>query len=210
MKSFQAAFVATFVFMAATAGQAIAAPVVLDFEELPDPPVLGGVHSYGPEIIENGFKLITGTAFGGFASWPTNSVSYTGSKAIFSNSFGATTTLIQENGGAFSIASMDMTFTSGIINPLAEFNITFNGTTASSALVQQTFTIGPGFMPSMQTLNFSAAFGNIVSLSWTHVDQTYQFDNVNLDNAPALPVPAGLPLLGFGLSCMWLRRRIRP
>lgn len=192
--------------LAASLNSAVAAPVTLDFEGLANASF--PLSTYGNTVVEDGFVLSTNASFGGFATWAPGTIHYTGSNALFGNTVGSTTVLTQQNSDPFSIASMGITFTNGGINPVAEFDLTFFGTKVGSGTVQQTFTIGPGFNPSLQTILFSGAFSGLASLSWTHPSQTFQFDNVVVDGAAAsVAAPAAFALLGFGLFGLATRRR---
>jgi hypothetical protein len=183
-----------------------AAPVVIDFEGLPDTPESGGAMFYGTSVVEDGFEFTTNASFGGFAVRTPTGLAYTGSKALFANTIGAFTALAQQNGNPFAIFSIDLAFT----NPgqTGTADVTFTGVKSDTSIVQQIFTVGPGFVPAMQTFNFSSDFGDIVSLTWLQGSASMQFDNINADTeAVAAPAPAPLGLALFGLAGITALRR---
>lgn len=185
---------------------ALAAPVTLDFEGLANASF--PLSTYGNTVIEDGFVLTTNASFGGFGTWAPGTIHYTGSNALFANTQGAFTTITQQNADPFSIASIALAFTDGGINPIATSDVTFFGTKLNNTVVQQTFTVGPGFNPAMQTFNFSNAFIGLATLMWQHPSNTLQFDNVVVDGAAVtVPAPTALAVLGFGLLGLRVRRR---
>jgi len=184
-------------------GTAHAAPVTLDFESFPNPPGGSGIVSHGNTIVENGFVLSTNAAFGGFASYSSSSIFYTGSVAMFANQANGSVVLTQDGGGAFSIESIALATTNLLPsgNPLV-----ITGVRSDTSIVQQAFSYGA----TIEVYSFTSGFTDLVSLSWTQdPSNNVQFDNIVVDNAPVAVPVAGQAMLMLLCAPLLLRARRR-
>jgi hypothetical protein len=178
---------------------------VIDFESIPD----GGFACFGggcafPDspFVEDGFVLTAE----GFASWDTDNLSYTGSRALFNDFIGDPTFLTVSGGGAFTLSSIDLSeayFTGGPVS------VTFVGTRSNSSTLSVTFALDGVF--GNETFVFSAAWTDLVSVSWNQDPEFHQFDNIVVEAAGAVPEPGPLTLFGLGALSLGLaaRRRAR-
>ena len=146
----------------------------IDFDDLNE--VVTGQFVVGTTYTEDGALL---SAFsesgetGGFLTFSSESGFFEGSTALFLSNVEGTTTLSLEDGGAFTLESIDADELVGV-----EGDITFTGTTSGGGTVTQTFTLDgeDGF----ETLEFSADFTDLVSVSWDQELPLHQFDNIVL------------------------------
>lgn len=198
--------------LAGWTGTANAAPVTMDFDSLPVSPTTA-VITFGGVIEEDGFRLTTSTAFGGFGSFNNpSSPFYTGSTAIFSNLGGGVTTLTQINGNPFTMSAINLAFRGPRIVGQAT-SLTFTGLTTTGT-VSQTFNYNQETVVPISSENFffGAGFTDLLSVSWVQGSEGHQFDNIVVDGSPSVDVAApatlglfGAALLGFGVA----RRRRR-
>lgn len=154
----------------------------------------------------------TGTPTGhpdAFASFHTGSPFYAGSTALADSRADDQILFTTVNPGTFSITSIDL---SALYPPTENLTVggepisgpgvsevTFIGTTATSAIVTDTFTVDSfGFT----TFDFTPDFTDLVSLKWTQVADFHQFDNLTVDFVPAkggVPEPGAPIALLFGV-----------
>ena len=176
------------------ASQANAATITFD-QFADDLAGQSGVVFFSHDISESGFTLSdtdpNGGSFG-FAALGDQSSSYTGSVAL-QNGFQDSTTLTQDNGGAFDLNSIDLEK----FGTDAE-TVTFTGLTSTGDTVTQDFLLpgNPDFV--LDTYTFSDDFNSVVSASWIFdTDFSYQFDNINVS---PVPLPGAVVLFGSGLA----------
>ena len=98
---------------------------------------------------------------------------YAGSTGMYNNTTGATTELVQEGGGRFSVQSIDL----AILNTSGPVSVTFRGFLNGNLVAMQTFTTT--FSDNVfETFCFSDDFLNIDSLQWSQDAPFHQFDNI--------------------------------
>ncbi|AFL74558.1 PEP-CTERM sorting domain-containing protein [Thiocystis violascens] len=164
-----------------------ASPVTvnIDFEALAtngsDSPTVGASHA------EQGF-LVTNDEFA--TDGLTSPFYLGGSTYIYSDTPNSTISLINTQGFAFSMQSIDLA-------ELMDFDVsvTFIGTKADTSTVQQTFTLDG--QSGFETFAFNSDFDRLASLSWGQTADFHAFDNINLE--VTVPAPATILLLGSGL-----------
>ena len=131
---------------------------------------------------------------GAFAVEGTLSPNYQGSTALWE--IYDFTRLLQVDGGAFDLASIDLTAFSVGLNR----TVNFTGTKADFSTVTQSFTTDA--LSGFQTFTFDSGFTNLTEVQlWN--DGIVQFDNVNVTPVPwetdALPVVGSTVLFGLGI-----------
>lgn len=153
--------------------RSVSGDVVLDFEEITGPDEVLHLDTY----TRDGFVVSGSGPF--VAVIDPASIWWSGSKALFNNIMGGTTTLAREDGGLFRLASLDL----AELPPFgpAPRIITFTGTRADGSQVVETVTTdgSAGF----ETATFSS-FHAVTSVMWAQEADFHQFDNVTL-GAPA-------------------------
>ena len=170
---------------------------------------IGSGGSVATTYTEKGFTLdaLTPNDYG-FAVWGTLHPSYLGSTALFNNTVGGVTRLTQVGGGAFDLASIDLTSLSGD----SSGTVDFTGTKADSRTVTQSFTTD-NLLSTLETFTFNSDFTNLTQVTWTlDLSNIHQFDNINV--TPAVTVPwetDALPVVGstvlFGLG-IWGKHKL--
>jgi hypothetical protein len=180
------------------------------------------LYPYGGDMTalyqENGYTLtnnaasvfnnqaITDVSFGW---WGINSTNFAGSLGFFTNYWPLTVTLTKDEGGSFSMYSIDLSR----MGLLAQYgapgirSVIFNGIKFDNTTVTQTFTYSDAV--AFQTFLFSGDFKDLKSLSWAPASQTitagigvqyYQFDNITMYPLSAsVPLPPSALLLVPGL-----------
>lgn len=102
-----------------------------------------------------------------------------GTTSVNPNSCSATATLTAENGGTFSLYSMDL----AELNGDEVVSVTFEGTTASGAHVYQAFQLDGKI--GFQNFKFDESFEHLQSVSWLQGDcienMPHMFDNVAVE-----------------------------
>ena len=203
-----AAFLAIFLILPATHAQS----AVMGFEGLAsagnfnNPPI-----PVASPYDEAGFRLTETPAGFGFSNYNTNSQFFPGSTSLQGATSGRTIVLTQIGRGPFSLNSISLS-TVNILAP-TPFALAFTGVLAGGGTVMTTFNL-PGKLP-LENYNFPLSFNNLTSVSWMQggggLGPGHQFDNVTLNQAIDVPVPATLPLLGIGLALTgfvgWRRKR---
>ena len=161
--------------------------ITIDFESLAhtDSNVMAHLEPYS----EDGFILTA--PVGNLLSNGTLRINFSGSTALFNGFVGGVQRISKDDGGAFSLISVD----------LSELNRTqptqvFTGFLAEGGTVTQQFTLdGVAFGP--ETFVFGSSFGNLTAVEWG--GSAIQYDNIvvgppNDVDIPALPTPAVLAL----------------
>lgn len=150
----------------------------------------------GNTYTEKGFTFdapLPNTYFGVFG---TSDPRYPGSTALFNNNLDAIIRLTQVGGGAFDLASIDLTnLGSGLSTTVA-----FMGFKADLSTVIQSFTTDT--LISLETFTFNSGFTNLTKVEWLQGDPSHQFDNVNVTATSAVPEPltilGAMTATGFG------------
>lgn len=165
----------------------VASAATIDFESLQH--VDSDFALHGSTYSEDGFTIVSNDSQ--FGSRGTQQLLFTGSTALFNNRNGSITTLTQDNGGPFSVLSIDL----AELNAVAGVPVAFTGVLAGGGTVNQTFNLDNVFS-SAQTFSFNASFGNLTSLSWIQAPNFHSFDNIVVN---PVPLPATLWLFGSAL-----------
>jgi len=172
------------------------AQINLNFENLSNPNNAAGFNNQGGSVTQNGFTITDTSGTNSLSSVsPNKSIfDYTGSVALFQNSFQGVTKLTQNNGLAFTLNSIDianLALQSSIPNTTT---VVFTGDVQGGGTVMKTFTSSAN--DSLQTVTFSN-FTNLLSVSFAQQFPSNQFDNISVTAAPA--VPEASTTVSFGL-----------
>ena len=162
-----------------------AALITIDFQQLAHADSFTTPTPNNVQYIEEGFLLdaLTGT----FATYGTQyTPGYSGSTALFNNSFNGVTQLSKSGGGIFNLLSIDLAKL-GSPGPVYVTFTTNHGDT-------QTF--NPTTINPATTFSFNPSFQGITSVAWTQLSPSHQFDNIVVST---VPVPAAILLFGSGL-----------
>ncbi len=154
---------------------------VIDFESLADS---GNSVTTMASYSEDGFTLVdpADTASTAFSSPQVGSWLYEGSTSLLNNYGNHVTKLTKDDGGTFTVASIDI----GELMPSSPdaVEVTFTGVRANGSTVTQTFTTD-GVL-GFQTFAFDG-FKDLVALTWVQAAPYHQFDNITLDPVPLAP-----------------------
>ena len=144
---------------------------------------------------EEGFTLNAISPYldiNGFGRWATSDSLYAGSTALFHRVADGVIRLNQVGGGAFDLASIDLTE----IMPFSSSTVNFTGTKADLSTVTQSFTTVPG---NLKTFTFDSGFTNLTKVEWVGRGQV---DNINVTATSAVPEPltilGAMTATGFG------------
>ena len=124
----------------------------------------------GTTYVEDGFRLQSSYGVLGVPA-----TSYSKGSYAMAGSVGSTTTLTSLDSLTFSATSIDLKRLSSILS--RDWSVTFVGTKADSTTVSQTFS----FDNRWATYDFTSAFTNLSSLSWTEsllVTRDFMFDKL--------------------------------
>jgi hypothetical protein len=148
----------------------IANTIVLDFESLRiDGASLTDV---GSNYIEDNFTISKARQdFLNLYSINSGDFRWNGSTSLFNNTINGTITLTQNEGGTFSLNSIDLDW----LNGGGSVPVNFVGTKSDNSSVNARFDLD--FSKGFQTFNFTE-FTNLVSVSWRQESAFHQFDNI--------------------------------
>jgi hypothetical protein len=168
------------------------------------------VHNAGSTYTESGFTLSYSGSVG-LLYYGTQYRSYQGSTALFPYSVNNLISLTKVGGGAFDLASIDLTdFTGGNGTQNTIFN--FTGTRADNSTVNQSVTVDD--LSGFQTFNFSG-FNNLAKVEWRSNSgggSTPQFDNINVSAAGTTSVPEPFTIIGTvigGTAAVRMRKNLK-
>jgi hypothetical protein len=116
---------------------------------------------------------------------------------------GATTTLTNTGGHAFSVTSIDLAHLLDVSLPARK--VTFSGTKVGGATYTQEFT----FDNDWATFTFNGNFTNLSKLTWTESllgTRDFLIDNIHV---AAVPEPETYAMLGAGLGLIGFAARRR-
>lgn len=162
-----------------------------------------GNFAVGTIYTEAGFELddVTTTAYG-FSTWGSANPFFSGSTALMNDNDAGITKLTQVGGGAFKLASIDLTVMYPGLTGDGAVAVTFTGTKMDHSTVTATFDVNDG---APQTFSFSG-FTNLSSVTWSDNATYHQFDNINVAAVPE-PETYAMLLAGLGLMGFVARRR---
>jgi hypothetical protein len=159
------------------------------------------LQSVGHSINESGFNF-TEQGSNGFFVFQTGESRFPGATALFDNTIGGLTTLSKIGGGQFNLASIDL----ANLNFAGADSATFTGLKNGQTVATQTVNFD-----SFQHLTTEAltGFTGVDAVQFVQNTPFFQFDNLVVDDAVAVPEPASLALFGVGLGFggIVLRRR---
>ena len=122
--------------------------------------------------------------------------SVTGSTSLLSNNGDGAISLTKDDGGAFTLESIDLAEHSG--NP-SSFDVTFTGIKSDGSEVTQAFTLD-GDASGAETFAFSNDFTGLVSVSWMQgglpLNPLHDFDNIVITASDEGPVGGDDTLIG--------------
>lgn len=173
-----------------TAPQATNASVVLDFEDLRSETGGLGVLNNPIYYQSQGFRLeirqVVGTGSPRFLFAGTLSDNFAGSTALYENAYNGVI-LKRDDQAAFTFNSIDISEWIPT-NPLGG-TISFTGEKSDGTYVSQDVTFDGTF--GFETFQFTG-FDDVVEVSWTQIEPSYQFDNIvlNASSSSAVPEPA--------------------
>ncbi|RLJ41623.1 hypothetical protein BCF46_2585 [Litoreibacter meonggei] len=170
-----------------------------------------GFNMTGPTFSESGYTL-TGYDAGsnlstdpGFFYTPQNDNIYRpyGQATLGVNYSGTTVVLTNDASSLFSISSIDVGENTSFSGSLTA---TFIGVFADTSTISQSIDLDGVF--GLETLSF-AGFDDLTGFGWTMASPYFMVDNleVSTGSIPAVPLPAGLPLLAGALCLLGLRAR---
>jgi hypothetical protein len=147
------------------------------------------VHGVGSTYTESGFTVSYSGSVG-LLYYGTQYRNYQGSTALFPYATNNLVNLTKNGGGAFDLASIDLTdFTGGG----AQMTFNFTVTKADNTNVTQSVTVDA--LPGFQTFNFSG-FTNLTKVEWNSGGSIPQFDNINVSAAGTTAVPEPFTIIG--------------
>jgi hypothetical protein len=180
-----------------------------------------GSTALGNLVIQQGFTfsdLLNGPFGNGFSVWQASSPNLPGlstaDTSLFETFAGSTTQLTSASNASFTLNSIDLT-QYNTPQTAGTFSVVFTGTRADKSTVTQTFTVNRvAGTPVLQTFNFSG-FSNVVNVDFTQgatggslTGAGYQFDNVVIKAATAVPEPGTMLSLGLALGGVLVLRQL--
>ena len=157
-------------------GGTLAIPELESATEISDGFTLGSVDSsvsnHGTQYSEDGFTISSNGDML-LATYGTQQERYSGSTALFENAFPGQVTLSKDDGGAFSLTSINL---AELIGDGAG-DVTFVGQLSGGGETSQTFTLD-GIAFEQETFFFDKSFGNVSSVSWVLGSPFHQFDDI--------------------------------
>ena len=176
---------------------------IIDFNTLANSG--GSFYNVGMTYSEEGFTLavIDGTL--PFVTFGAGEVRYGGSPALYNNNGGGLTRLTLDDGGTFSISSIDLAGDTRF----GSIPVSFLGTRADLSTVQFDLTLTNS---QLMAFAFPTVFTDLVSLEWRQITPYHQFDNLVVEptTSASVPEPGTLLLLCGGLLVGLVRGRPRP
>ncbi len=167
--------------------------IVLDFEDLA---TSGADYTYVAAYSRDGFTLTSPSCVASasctddeaFAAPQPDNALYEGSTALLNNMPDGVTLLTKDDGGTFTVASIDIAeFQPSNLTPR---EVSFTGTRADGSTATATFTTDG--LAGFETFTFQG-FTDLVSLSWVQAYPYHQFDNITLDPVAFEPQTADGP-----------------
>jgi hypothetical protein len=164
------------------------------------------IHNAGSTYTESGFTLSYSGQIG-LLYYGNQRSGYQGSTALFPYANASLISLTKVGGGAFDLASIDLTDFTGGGGQQTIFN--FTGTRADNSTITQSVTVDT--LPGFQTFNFSS-FTNLAKVEWNSGGSTPQFDNINVSAAATAAFPEPFTIIGTvigGTVAVRMRRKLK-
>jgi len=172
---------------------------VIDFQalEMDD----ADVHTWGYVYHEDGFTVFhdQGEPFE-FATYGTQASPYPGSTALFNNTVNGVIELVKDDGGAFSLFSIELSN----LNGQGPVTVNFSGFLNGVLVATDSFTTSNQFGNILEEFVFNPDFANVDHVTWVQESPFHQFDNISV--AP-VPTPGTLALVALASLNACRRRR---
>ena len=195
--------------MSLVAATAHAAPITIDFEDVPEFTISASVTSRGFDFAgdNGGFLFATN---GAYCSPPCAS---NGTRTLFAAGaivgYSSQVTLTRNGGGTFVLTGLDAGEMFSVNSPqFAASQIDFSGflgglLVASGSIVLDGIIDGPGGLPDFQSFSVPGALVDtirFVGAGGGNGNNGFSLDNLTIQDAIAVPEPSSLLMVGLGLA----------
>lgn len=160
-----------------------------------------GIHDWGYVYQEDGYTLFHDQSEPfEFRTFGTQSSAYPGSTALFNNTVNGVTELVKDDGGAFSLFSIELSN----LNGQGPVTVNFSGFLNGNLVATDSFTTSNQFGNILEEFVFNPDFANVDHVTWVQESPFHQFDNITV-----APIPAPGTLAVAALVSLYAPRRRR-